>query len=282
MPAWRRALIIAVFAFAALPAAASAAPSGNHGRALAASIGAANHVPAAQGPVASNTSNSTNWSGYVSCFDSTKSPAAACDDTFTSATGTFVVPAAICTGLKGQQEAIASPWVGLDGWWSGTVEQTGVDIICVGQTAYYIPWYEFYPARTNTINETVHAGDTITATVTQSGGTVTTSLSDSTQGWSDQGGSTSASGLQFNSAEWIVESPTNRLTDFGTLSFSGASATDTSAYTGPIDDPTWGSDSIEMDSKKGGPFHYTVLAAPGSLSSSSTSSSFNDIWMPSV
>jgi hypothetical protein len=39
----------------------------------------------------------------------------------------------------------AAFWVGLDGYSSSTVEQTGTDSDCVGKNPSYYAWYEFYP-----------------------------------------------------------------------------------------------------------------------------------------
>jgi len=268
---------IAVLAFVALPATASAAPNSTHGRARAAAIAARNHVSPVQGnrSVATHTSYSTNWSGYVSCFvDATTS----CNDTFQSVTGTWTEPVDDCSAAKPHQETVASFWAGLDGFWSPTVEQTGTDTICLGNTQYDIPWVEFYPARPITLSDTVYPGDTLTATVSQDGTNVTATLTDETAGhaWTDSRTS-SAAGLAFNSAEWIAEAVTNRLTDFGTVTFSDASATDTTGHTGPINDGTWGDSSITMVTKRGGPFHSVARAAPGDLIPNGTG--FDDVWM---
>ncbi|MBV8905823.1 MAG: hypothetical protein JOZ22_19490, partial [Acidobacteriia bacterium] len=76
--------------------------------------------------------DSTNWSGY-----------AVLGSSFTSAAGSWVVPAAVCYAVSGDQ--YSSFWVGLDGYESNTVEQIGTDSDCVGTTPIYYAWYEFYP-----------------------------------------------------------------------------------------------------------------------------------------
>jgi hypothetical protein len=203
---------------------------------------------------------STNWSGY-----------AAHDATFKSVTGTWVEPAADCSAVKGQKETVASFFAGLDGYDSGTVEQTGVDAICIGKSDYYIPWYEFYPARSVTINHDVQPGDTLTSTVSQNGSFVTVMLQDVTQNWS-QSASQSAAGLAFSSTEWIAEAPTNLLTDFGTVHFSSASATNTANHSGGITDSQWANDAIVMVTRNG----HTVRATPQNLARNG--SSFDDVW----
>jgi Peptidase A4 family len=223
--------------------------------------------PASGRPITGKTrirphqSLSTNWSGY-----------AAFDDTFTHVTGTWTEPTANCAGVKGQKETVAAFWAGLDGYTSSSVEQTGVDTICVGKTAYYLPWYEFYPARSVSIPETVNPGDTLTSDVSVSGGVVTTTLTDA--GHWTYSAQTSAAGLPLSSAEWIAEAPTNLLTDFGTVHFSSASATDAAGHTGGIADGSWSDDAITMVSRNG----RTVRAQPENLSTSGGASSFDDVW----
>ena len=205
---------------------------------------------------------STNWSGY-----------AAFGDTFNHVTGTFTVPTADCSGVKGKKLTIASFFAGIDGFTSSTVEQTGVDVICVGKTAFYRPWFEFFPARSVTISKAVNSGDTLTADVSVSGGVVTTTLTDSGH-WTSTG-QTSAAGLALSSAEWIGESPASQLTNFGTAHFTSASATDTGGTTAGIDNGPWNFDSITLISHSG----RVVRAQPQNLSTSGDASSFDDVWL---
>jgi hypothetical protein len=165
---------------------------------------------------------STNWSGY-----------AVFNGTFSDVKGTFVVPAADCSGVKGQQLTMASPWVGLDGYSNGTVEQTGTDSDCIGHTASYRPWYEFYPDNSIYINQTVSANDVMNVEVSHSGSTTTVFLQDVTRGWSNTATSTLSFGLA--SAEWILEAPASKLTKFNTPDqFSNATATDGTHSNAPI------------------------------------------------
>ena len=73
---------------------------------------------------------STNWSGY-----------AGTTGTYTSVSASWTQPKGTCT--SGDQ--YAAFWVGLDGYSSSTVEQTGSEVDCVGRTAEYYAWYEMYP-----------------------------------------------------------------------------------------------------------------------------------------
>ena len=159
-------------------------------------------------------SSSTNWSGY-----------AVFNGTFSDVKGTFKVPAADCSAIKGQQLTMASPWVGLDGYSNGTVEQTGTDTDCIGSSPYYQAWYEFYPDRSVTINHPVQPGDTMNVEVSHSGSTTTLYIQDVTRNWNF----TTTSNLSFGlaSAEWILEAPASKLTKFNTPDpFSNATASD--------------------------------------------------------
>ena len=159
---------------------------------------------------------STNWSGY-----------AATTGTYTSASASWTQPAGVCS--RGDQ--YAAFWVGLDGYSSDTVEQTGSEVDCVGRTAQYYAWYEMYPKGSVNYSNTVKAGDVFTATVTYEGnGEFSLYIADTTQGWSHTTDA-SLSGAARSSAEVIAEAPccTNSggilpLTDFGTVTFTSSDA----------------------------------------------------------
>ena len=115
------------------------------------------------------STTSTNWSGY-----------AATGSTYTSVASSWTEPTGTCK--SGSQ--YSSFWVGLDGYNSGTVEQTGTDVDCAGRTPQYYAWYEIYPAASVEINQTVRPGDKISASVTYAGSSkFTLKISDSTRGW---------------------------------------------------------------------------------------------------
>jgi hypothetical protein len=206
--------------------AASAATGGSASR--------VDHAPRIKG---ATNSTSTNWSGY-----------AVTGTTFTDVKGSWIQPAANCSsttasptngkgngnghgnggGAGKSQSTYSSFWVGLDGYSSGTVEQTGTDADCSGTTPVYYGWYEFYPAFPINFSNPVAPGDTINAEVSVSGGTVTITLQDATQGWTQQASQSSA-GYALSSAEWVAEAPSSGkvlpLANFGTVDFSNASAT---------------------------------------------------------
>jgi hypothetical protein len=133
-------------------------------------------VPAAHGtrPLslhgARNAVQSSNWSGY-----------AATGRTFSTVSANWVEPSVTCPG--GNQ--YSAFWVGLDGYSSSTVEQTGSSADCNGTSPHYYAWYEMYPAFPVNFSNTVRAGDHFSASVTHSSGSsYTLKISDTTRGWS--------------------------------------------------------------------------------------------------
>jgi hypothetical protein len=127
--------------------------------------------------------------------------------------------------------------VGIDGYNSSTVEQTGTMTVCTGKNPSYYAWYEFYPkAMVKVTSVAVTPGDRIFASVVYNSSTqgFTVKITDETTGRSY---STSAkvAGADRSSAEWIAEAPccTNSggilpLPNFGTASFGE----DSTAVTG--------------------------------------------------
>jgi len=166
---------------------------------------------------------STNWSGYA---------VTGAAGSVTSASGSWIVPTV--TGSNGQYVAF---WVGIDGYNSATVEQTGVLAEVTGNrrtsTTSYYAWYEFYPLESiieittatspSGAPATVKPGDTILASVTYLSGTFTLTINDETEKWTFTTAG-SQSGATESSAEWIVEAPSSNfgvlpLANFGTAYF---------------------------------------------------------------
>jgi hypothetical protein len=168
------------------------------------------------------TAESTNWSGYA---------VTGANGAYKSVSASWTEPTATCTSRRSDQ--YASFWVGLDGYSSDSVEQTGTDSDCSGKTPDYYGWYEMYPAYPVNFSNTVHPGDSMSASVTFSGTeTYTLVLKDSTQGWT-QTITKNQSGLDRSSAEVITEAPSSSsgvlpLADFGTVSYSTSAANGTS------------------------------------------------------
>src|SRR5881396_1565935 len=192
---------------------------------------------------------STNWSGYA-----VTGPSGSVSD----AKGSWTVPA--IQGSCPSTNQYSSFWVGIDGFSSGTVEQTGTDSDCQNGAPTYYAWYEFYPHPAFLIN-----GLTITITDT------TTSKSFST--------SAKVHSAQRSSAEWIAEAPSSSggilpLADFGTVSFSACTAM-VSGTSGTIGSFGSSVQVITMVSNSG-----AVKAQPSSLSGSG-GDSFSVTWKSS-
>ena len=135
---------------------------------------------------------STNWSGY-----------AVTGSNFTSAVGSWIVPTATCS--SGNQ--YAAFWVGIDGYNSSSVEQTGTDSDCKGSKPNYYAWYEFYPNPSFMISSvTIKPGDRMSASVTYNGSQFTVTITDVTTGKSFSK-SSAVRGAKRTSAEWIAEAP---------------------------------------------------------------------------
>lgn len=156
---------------------------------------------------------STNWSGYA--VDGTGATFVTASWTQPSATNCSLVP-----------NSWSSPWVGIDGDNSTTVEQTGTDSDCVRGIPHYYAWWEMYPQKTMVIASiAVHPGDAFTASVSYAAKGFAIALTDTTTGQSFRTTQTSKK-AQRTSVEWIMEGPSSgNLTDFGSIGFTGASAT---------------------------------------------------------
>jgi Peptidase A4 family len=171
-----------------------------------------------------NQASSTNWSGYAATGSAGQ---------FNSVSSSWTEPAANCTGSDDEYAAF---WVGLDGYNSSSVEQTGTDSDCDGTTPDYYGWYEMYPADPVYFSNPVAPGDSMSASVTFSGTeTYTLVLTDSTQDWT-QTITENESGLSRSSAEVITEAPSSEsgvlpLADFGTVNYGGSSANGASMST---------------------------------------------------
>ncbi len=209
--------------------------------------------------------SSTNWSGYA---------ITASVDSVTYAAGSWVVPAVTCTS----QTTYVAAWVGIDGYSSSTVEQTGTLSWCDGGVAQYYAWYEFYPNPMYEITAVpVSPGDTISASVTYSGSTFTVTLTDVNSGKSYSTSAT-VSSAQRSSAEWIIEAPSSGnsilpLANFGTAYFGQDTTSVSSTCYATIGGTTgtlasFGSsvEDINMVTKSG-----SVQSQPSALSSDGTS-----------
>lgn len=175
-------------------------------------------------PLAPNSSasanTSLNWSGYV-----------ASNGTYTSVTGTWIVPTIAATDAA----AADATWVGIGGTNSKTLIQAGTQAVVNNSGGIsYQAWYETLPQATQPISLGVAPGNSITATLSEtSPNKWNISLTDNT---TDQSFQTAiAYDASLSSAEWIEEMPSDEnnflpLDNFGTVSFTNGSATENGIF----------------------------------------------------
>ena len=144
---------------------------------------------------------SKSWAGYVAT-----APARGVMS-FTSVTGTWIVPAARCALTdRGASSAV---WVGLGGYSSAApkVQQVGTDSNCdaSGEPRYFA-WFEVVPYPAYPVAETVRPGDSMVGSVRILAGSVELRLADRTRRWSFVR-RISWPEPDTSSAEWVVEAP---------------------------------------------------------------------------
>jgi hypothetical protein len=86
-----------------------------------------------------NPTSMDNWAGY-----------ALTGSNYSNVSASWVVPTVNCTGIAEGQGTASYAWVGLGGYSSGNLTQNSLEQIgstqgCLGTTAYYLPFVEFYP-----------------------------------------------------------------------------------------------------------------------------------------
>lgn len=157
-----------------------------------------------------DTSFSSNWSGY-----------AASSGTFTAVGGSWTVPQVGGTTAG----AADAPWVGIGGQDTRDLIQAGTDATVLGNgRVRYSAWIEMLPDAPKTVPLTVSPGDKITVSITrQSGDNWLIALSNDTSGQTYQTNVVYTSSL--SSAEWIEEAPSSGrrtvpLSDFGSVTFT--------------------------------------------------------------
>jgi len=141
---------------------------------------------------------------------------------FSSISGSWTAPSLNCSATG---DSYVSPWIGIDGWNSDTVEQIGFDQDCINGVASYAAWVEMYPADSVYFSGTIKAGDHITASVSVSGSTWTLTEKNTTRGWSKTFHMTGND--QRTSAEAIVEDLGDGIqpvAPFSAITFTGLTA----------------------------------------------------------
>jgi hypothetical protein len=254
---------------------------------------------------------SANWSGYVIGGSSGDSSSGSAQQ-FSSVSGSWVQPAVKCTGSSDD----SAFWVGLGGAdqsgggatsgsgfgdgpgsdqsgsaggsssQSDSLEQAGTEADCSsGATASYFAWYELVPAAPVRMDLAVHAGDHITTKVTISGSSMVVNMSDQTTGQSTTK-TVPTNNPDVSSAEWIAEAPSQcdgsgsctplPLSNFGTVNFTGASATTTGGHTGTISDSNWSAAAVQLNPEAtssgfGGGAQFASTGSSGGATPSSLS-----------
>jgi hypothetical protein len=208
---------------------------------------------------------STNWSGY----------ALTGPGPYSSVSASWTQPPVNCAVTRSGDSAF---WVGLDGYTTETVEQTGTEANCVAGKAAYGAWYEMYPRGSVRISEPVSPGDSFTASVTYLGkaffgltSKFQLTLTDTTQGWS-RSETKYLRTAKLGSAEAIAEAPSSLggvlpLSDFGSVAFSGFTVDEA-----PVSASTPDVEPITMESETN-----VLEAEPSPLSGGS----FSDTWFSS-
>jgi hypothetical protein len=186
-------------AFLAVPAVASAAP-------------VFIHAPAAVNS-SSNTGQSFNWSGYE-----------ATSGAFTGIGATWTIPNILATSSL----TADATWIGIGGVTSHDLIQVGTQAITGNgaSSTQYQAWFETLPQTMQQISLTVRPGDSITASIAETGSNEwQVSLRDNSTG--GQYSTQIAYASSLSSAEWIEEAPSDQdgilpIDNFGSISFTNA------------------------------------------------------------
>lgn len=199
-------------------------------------------------PVAlADTTMSSNWGGYA---------VHRAGVAFRVVQAAWRQPQVKCTrGIP----AFSSYWVGLGGYnpSSNTIEQIGTEVDCTRSGATVSSaWYELLPAPSRPIGLSIRPGDLMAAAVAVSGHRVAFMLRDLTSK-RQFSHVFRARSIDISSAEWIVEAPSDCLTqtncrtlplaDFGQTEFLGAAAQGSRGHWGGLTDPSWQLTRITLD-----------------------------------
>ncbi len=219
--------------------------------AAACALGAA---PIASASAATDVQKATsgNWAGYVVGAGSDSG-----STSFKSVTGSWVQPTAKCSSSGATYSAF---WVGLGGAdGQEALEQDGTEANCDSSgTAHYYAWYELVPKAPVRVDLAVQPGDHMTATTTVNGHQVIETIVNQTTGQSFSKTLT-MSNPDVSTAEWVAEAPSQcqsgatnctalPLSNFGKVSFTSASATDSSGHTGTISSNDWSTAALTLNS----------------------------------
>jgi Peptidase A4 family len=193
------------------------------------------------------TTTSSNWAGYA---------VHRAGVSFRQVSGTWTQPTTSCAP---GQPSYSAMWVGIGGFkpTSDALEQIGTEVDCNPDgKPVSSAWYELVPAPSKAISLAVRPGDVMHATVTVVGHNVTVLLRNQTTHKSFRK-SLYAPSIDVSSAEWIVEAPSEcisqfacqalPLANFGSVGFDSATATTAKGTAGSITSPKWWRTKIELN-----------------------------------
>jgi hypothetical protein len=241
------------------------------------------HLPAMGKPRnmmrANGTWYSTNWSGYVDLPGKTFQSVAA-RFTIPKLSSAEIAKCEASAAVDSAGEADSSYWVGLDGWTSPTVEQTGVDQYCVSNGTGLDAWYEMYPLDPVAYTG-VNPGDQIYVSVVYDASqhNYVLHLADLTNGGYIITRQALPPGYSVTntSAEVITEDPGASaagglyLANFGTAGFTGASVRSSTGYLGGLH-----SSSVWSGANKIIETYHADMATPSGLDS--TGRTFSEVF----
>jgi hypothetical protein len=217
---------------------------------------------------ATTTSASLNWGGYV---------ATGASGSVTSVNGSWIQPSVKCSATT----AYAAFWVGIDGYSSSDLYQTGTQAVCSGGVASYGAWWEILPAAETPISMSITPGNIISATVnySTSDGKFTMTITDVNTSATYAHTSSVATSATRNSADWITETPEvggtfAHLANFGTVHWgkdkTHVGKTNDATISGVTGDLThWSSTLVEISIVNTADTKY--MAEPGAVSKDGTS-----------
>lgn len=226
-------------------------------------------------------STSRSWAGYIV----TRRPA---DGAFKGVAGSWVQPDASCIAGRPSSSLF---WVGLGGYKRNSfkIEQIGTEAVCSGAgRASYAAWYELAPKPPVRIKLAIAPGDAVSAGVTVTGHEVFFHLRNRTSGH-EFVKRQSLPSPDTSSAEWITEAPLEcygrtcipePLTDFGTITFSGATAVAADGHVGGLASPSWTTvESKIVGSNEGVTPSGNPLSVDATPALSSSGASFSVTWL---
>ncbi|MFC5995621.1 G1 family glutamic endopeptidase [Pseudonocardia hispaniensis] len=163
--------------------------------------GGTEHAPGIE-PIRFNQDGG-NWSGFVTVGRG-----------FRSVSASWREPAVTCTSVNNR----FAIWVGIDGYGSSTVQQTGVATACSSGAPIRQAWYEMVPDLPVYYANPVHPGDSMTAGVVRSGRTYTMTITNNTRKWTRK--ATAVADAADASAEIVVEPAAGSLPRFDVIRFT--------------------------------------------------------------